>query len=128
MTKASAGDGRQKYIVLQNDDRHLEGKYIRVLQDAFLSMDMAQNILDSQKLELDIHVEEEYNSDYSKGNVFRTVPASGEQLKTGQKVTLYLSKGPELKKVPNVVGMDIEKAMDVLKKVRFDMVFSFILL
>lgn len=45
LTKAPTGDGKQKYIVLKNDDRHLEGKYIRVLQDAFISMDMAQNIL-----------------------------------------------------------------------------------
>ena len=83
------------------------------------SLDMAKNILDSQKLELDIQVEEEYNSDFAKGNVFRTVPASGEQLVTGQSVTLYVSKGPELKRVPNVEGMDIETATSVLTRAGF---------
>lgn len=44
--KVSAGGGRQKYIVLrQEDSRQLEDKYIRVLKDGFSSMDMAQNIL-----------------------------------------------------------------------------------
>lgn len=45
LTKAPTGDGKQKYIVLKHDDSHMEDKYIRVLKDAFVSMDMAQNIL-----------------------------------------------------------------------------------
>ena len=39
------GTGKQKYIVLKQDDRNLEEKYIRVLIDGLISMDMAQNIL-----------------------------------------------------------------------------------
>ena len=76
--------------------------------------DMARNILDSQKLDLDIRVEEIYDSNVEKGSVVKTDPASGEQLQTGQKVTLYLSKGPEMKTVPNVTGMNIETAVKVL--------------
>ena len=79
----------------------------------------ARNILDAQKLGLDITVEEVYDSEVEKGLVVKTDPASGDQLQTGQAVKLYISKGPELKSVPNVVGMDIEKAMDVLKKAGF---------
>ncbi len=45
LSKISAGNGRQKYIILQNDDSKLGDKYIRVLRDGFISMDMAQNIL-----------------------------------------------------------------------------------
>lgn len=42
----SADGGKQKYAILrQEDSRHLEDKYIRVLKDGFSSMDMAQNIL-----------------------------------------------------------------------------------
>ena len=40
-----AGNGRQKYIVLRQDDSRLWDKYVRVLKDGFVSMDMAQNIL-----------------------------------------------------------------------------------
>lgn len=45
LSKVPAGDGRQKYVVLRQDDSHLGDKYIRVLKDGFVSMDMAQNIL-----------------------------------------------------------------------------------
>lgn len=44
--KMSAGKGKQKYSVpQQGDDNHMEDKFIRVLKDGFISMDMAQNIL-----------------------------------------------------------------------------------
>lgn len=45
LSKVPTGSGRQKYIVLRQDDSHLGDKYIRVLRDGFHSMDMAQNIL-----------------------------------------------------------------------------------
>ena len=45
LSKISAGNGRQKYIILSNDDTGLGDKYIRVLRDGFVSMNMAQNIL-----------------------------------------------------------------------------------
>ena len=45
LSKIAAGGGRQKYIILKQEDSHLGDKYIRVLRDGFSSMDMAQNIL-----------------------------------------------------------------------------------
>lgn len=45
LSKIATGTGKQKYIVLRNDDSHLGDKYIRVLRDGFVSMNMAQNIL-----------------------------------------------------------------------------------
>ncbi len=45
LSKVPAGSGRQKYVVLKQDEKHMEDKYIRVLRDGFVSMDMAQNIL-----------------------------------------------------------------------------------
>ncbi|MBR2422737.1 MAG: Stk1 family PASTA domain-containing Ser/Thr kinase [Oscillospiraceae bacterium] len=83
------------------------------------SEDAARNVLNSQKLDLDITVKEIYDSNIEKGNVVKTEPAGGEELKTGQKVTLYISKGPELKTVPNVIGMDIDTAVSVLTKAGF---------
>lgn len=44
LTKVMEG-GRQKYVVLKQDERHLKDKYKRVLSEGFASMDMAQNIL-----------------------------------------------------------------------------------
>ncbi len=45
LSKVPVGNGKQKYAVLKQDDTHLEDKFIRVLKDGFVSMDMAQNIL-----------------------------------------------------------------------------------
>ena len=80
---------------------------------------MAKNILDSQKLKLNIMTHEIYDSKVEKGNVIKTEPASGEQLQTGQDVLLYISKGPEMKTVPNVEGMNIDTAVSVLTKAGF---------
>lgn len=45
LSKVPSGSGKQKYVVLKQDDSYLGDKYIRVLRDGFVSMDMAQNIL-----------------------------------------------------------------------------------
>lgn len=46
LTKLPSGKGKQKYIVLRQEEQsRMEDKYIRVLKDGFVSMDMAQNIL-----------------------------------------------------------------------------------
>lgn len=45
LSKVQAENGKQKYAVLKQDDSHMGDKYIRVLRDGFVSMDMAQNIL-----------------------------------------------------------------------------------
>ena len=45
LTKLSVNGGRQKYIVHRQEEDGMSEKYIRVLCDGFVSMDMAQNIL-----------------------------------------------------------------------------------
>lgn len=44
LTKMQTENGRQRYVVMQNPGSYSD-KYIRILRDGFLSMDMAQNIL-----------------------------------------------------------------------------------
>ena len=44
LSKVQSENGKQHYVVLQNQGAFSE-KYIRILRDGFLSMDMAQNIL-----------------------------------------------------------------------------------
>ncbi len=44
--KVPAADGNQKYALFrQEDNQELDGKYVRVFKDGYLSMAMAQNIL-----------------------------------------------------------------------------------
>jgi len=44
LTKVQSDSGKQRYMVLQSQGAYSD-KYIRILRDGFLSMDMAQNIL-----------------------------------------------------------------------------------
>ena len=44
LTKIPGENGKQRYVIHQNES-FLNEKYIRVLKDGFVSMDMAQNIL-----------------------------------------------------------------------------------
>ena len=45
LTIVSVDGGRQKYVVLKPEEDGMSEKYIRVLRDGYISMDMAQNIL-----------------------------------------------------------------------------------
>ena len=45
LTKIAAGNGKQKYAVLNEAANDLSDKYVRVFRDGYVSMDMAQNIL-----------------------------------------------------------------------------------
>lgn len=45
LTKISVSGGKQKYAVMAGHGSGLDEKYLRVLKDGFVSMDMAQNIL-----------------------------------------------------------------------------------
>jgi len=45
LTKVPDKNGKQRYAVHQNEENSMGEKYIRVLRDGFLSMDMAGNIL-----------------------------------------------------------------------------------
>lgn len=45
LTKVATDDGRQKYVVLKATENALKEKYIRIMKDGFVSMDMAMNIL-----------------------------------------------------------------------------------
>lgn len=45
LTKVATDDGRQKYVVLKATENALREKYIRIMKDGFVSMDMAMNIL-----------------------------------------------------------------------------------
>ena len=45
LSKIATSAGRQKYVILKQDNSYLGDKYIRVLKECFVSMDRAQNLL-----------------------------------------------------------------------------------
>ena len=79
----------------------------------------AEKTLDNQQLALNIKIEEIFDSVVAKGRVVKTEPSVGSKIKTGEEVTLFISKGPEMKFMPNLVDMDITNAYDVLKRAGF---------
>ena len=79
-----------------------------------IDQDLAVRTLENQKLDLDIEIEEIFDSEIAKGNVIKTKPEKGDPLKTGQTVTLYISKGPETADMPDLVGKDLTTAKSLL--------------
>ena len=69
--------------------------------------------IELQELNLDLQFDFlSQNSDsYAKDMVISTIPAAGEPLKQGQKVTLYVSTGPKTVTVPTFIGQDIAMAI-----------------
>jgi len=61
---------------------------------------------------------------YEAGLVTRTDPAANTELTAGQTVYFYVSTGPSVveAKMPNVVGMEANRASELLKQLGFDSV------
>jgi transcriptional regulator of arginine metabolism len=45
LTKVAGNNGKQKYIVLNSQESGVSEKYVRVLKECYVSMDIAQNIV-----------------------------------------------------------------------------------
>ena len=83
--------------------------------------DSATKRLRDQNLELKFVYEEVFHKSIQAGFVIETDPVAGVPISTGDTVTLYISKGPEMQNMPNVVGMDISTAVKLLMDAGFAM-------
>ena len=81
----------------------------------------ARDYLNNLKADLVVITRTEHHDEIKKGRVIRTEPAPGQMLEQGQTVTLFLSDGPALveKNVPNVIKMDVNKAIGILETAGF---------
>ena len=82
--------------------------------------DSAMKVLQSQELDLDVQIEEIFDSIVAEGDVIRTEPVAREELKTGQRVTLYISKGPQLVQIKKLAGLSVDSAVSILKNDGFN--------
>lgn len=80
----------------------------------------AKTILKDQDLDLQVVTEEIFDSKEPKGNVVRTTPAAGDEVKTGQSVTLYISKGAEVKALPAILERNVANAVSMLSTAGFN--------
>ncbi|MFE7648912.1 Stk1 family PASTA domain-containing Ser/Thr kinase [Streptomyces phaeoluteigriseus] len=62
----------------------------------------------------------EINSEFDKGQVAAQSPGADKQAADGAKVTLTLSKGPEMTEVPDVVGASVDEATTALEEAGFE--------
>jgi len=71
---------------------------------------------DLKQLDLKYKIVEEFSDSIATGYVIRTEPEADVELEPGSTVTIYLSKGPELKKVlvPNLIGKTRSEANQIL--------------
>lgn len=79
-----------------------------------MSLDDAEKEL--RKAGFIIKFEEEYSADIEKNHVIYQTPAAGTNAKEGDIITIVLSRGPNQSLVPNIVGMSLSEAENVLKE------------
>jgi serine/threonine-protein kinase len=62
---------------------------------------------------------DDFHATIASGKVIGTDPAPGQEAPRGSQVTIHVSKGPELVKVPSLVGQSLEAATQLLQSQGF---------
>ncbi|MCR8745292.1 Stk1 family PASTA domain-containing Ser/Thr kinase [Romboutsia lituseburensis] len=112
--------GTQVYLATKFAGQYLFGsssdepKKITVPDVSGESMDSAQEKLSN--LNLKVEIKEEYNADVKENCVIYQTPKAGTELQEGDTVTIYLSKGAKEGVIPNIVGMILGEAENILKE------------
>ena len=81
-----------------------------------ITLDEAQRALDKLNLDIRVNIEDEYSNEVEKGKIISQQPMAGAILQKGDTVTLVLSQGPRKGTVPNVVGLTLGEAGNILKE------------
>ena len=100
------------------------GKEITEVPDLTgMSLDEATQALEEAHLELNTDVEQVHN-EAPAGQIVSQNPAGGAQLSKGSKVHITVSKGQREVSVPDVSGMDRDRAVEMLSSMDFDVTVS----
>lgn len=78
----------------------------------FLQADAEKALTD---LELEVEIEEEASDEVEAGRVIRTDPDGGEQVEAASTVTIFVSTGADVVKVPDVKGLTEEAAREAIE-------------
>lgn len=84
-------------------------------------------VVEAQKLlngkDFKVNLEEAFGdtSKYKPGTVMSQSPKAGEKRKQGSLITLTISKGSEIKGVPDLAGMPLAKAQNMLSEAGFEL-------
>lgn len=66
---------------------------------------------------LDAKVDKDFSDTFERGTVMRTDPEPRSRIRGNGSVTLVISRGPEIVRVPDLAGKSLADAKDALKKV-----------
>ena len=77
----------------------------------------ACDALDEMQLNLKYVIEEIFDQEVPAGCVVKTNPEAGEEIITGDEITLYISKGPQMIKLPYVLNIPKSYAESTLQSV-----------
>jgi len=83
------------------------------------SIETARTILKNQKVDITVKELEENSNTVEENTVIRSEPVAGEELKDGDTVVLYVSKGPETARMPDVLEEDLTTALKMLNAAGF---------
>ncbi|MEU5538502.1 Stk1 family PASTA domain-containing Ser/Thr kinase [Streptomyces sp. NPDC020362] len=90
------------------------GQFTKVPQVLARTEDQAKARLKAAGLDVK-RVRLEYNDTIERGTVISTDPAAGARIRSNDSVTLVVSRGPEIVKVPDLAGVPLGKAQAKLK-------------
>ncbi|MFF7749870.1 Stk1 family PASTA domain-containing Ser/Thr kinase [Streptomyces sp. NPDC007971] len=90
------------------------GQFTKVPQVLAKTEDQARTRLKAAGLDVG-RVRLEYNDTVARGTVISTDPAVGARIRSNDSVTLVVSRGPEIVKVPDLAGVPLGKAQAKLK-------------
>lgn len=74
-----------------------------------------------EKLGLKVIIREEFNANVEKNYVISQTPVAGTEVKEGDTITIVLSKGAKEAEVPNVVGITLGEAENILKENKLEL-------
>ncbi|HEX3012606.1 MAG TPA: Stk1 family PASTA domain-containing Ser/Thr kinase [Syntrophomonadaceae bacterium] len=80
------------------------------------NMDIREANLKLKEVGLKMNViDEQYDDKVEKDKIISQDPSQGQKVKKGREIKVIISKGPELIKVPNLVGYDLDEAEIMLE-------------
>lgn len=90
-----------------------------------LKVDVASGLLDSVNLKVG-DTTEEFSTEFTKGLIIKTSPATGEQVRRGTQVDLYISKGIEQVALADYKGKSGEQALNELTEAGFEVKSAYV--
>lgn len=81
----------------------------------------AQKLLKSKDFKVNLEEAFGDTSKYKPGTVMNQSPKAGEKRKQGSLITLTISKGSEIKGIPDIIGMPLAKAQNMLSEAGFEL-------